>query len=211
MIVKSADRAKFKGYLNKWTNAKYLLGCALFADLLPSSIFSKCMQADEMDILGALTNLLRKCVTERIRTRLSWSDLQLFRDIISMLSTHGWQKLIDEQSDTDHSEDGEDPLNAIDRLTERFKFPLEKAGAELSASLRQRYLMRPSLYLWLPWSTNQSGGDCFMHQTSPSGQMSSFSPTFFSLFQCRMASSSGHSLRLTSSNLAKDLLSVQIR
>ena len=42
--------------------------------------------------------------------------------------------------------------------------------------------MRPSLYLWLPWSTNQSGGDCFMHQTSPSGQMSSFSPTLlFSL------------------------------
>ena len=44
---------------NKWTNAKYLPGCALFADLLPYSIFSKCMQADEMDILGALTNLLR--------------------------------------------------------------------------------------------------------------------------------------------------------
>ena len=70
-----------------------------------------------------------KCVTERIRTHLSWSDLQHFRDIISMLSTHSWQKLIDEQSD---SEDGEDTLNATDRLTERFKFPLEKAGAELS-------------------------------------------------------------------------------
>ena len=70
-----------------------------------------------------------KCVTEHIRTRLSWSALQLFCDIISMFSTHGWQKLIDEQSD---SEDGEDPLNAIYRLTERFKFPLEKAGAELS-------------------------------------------------------------------------------
>ena len=47
---------------NNWTNAKYLLGCALFADLLfLYSIFSKCMQADEMNILhvGALTNLLR--------------------------------------------------------------------------------------------------------------------------------------------------------
>ena len=188
--VKTVDRAKFRGYLNKWTNAKYLLGCALFADLLlPYSIFSKSMQADEMDILGALTNLLRsiketnklntkpleqwptyaamlnkitfddegeavyqgqvlkrfseaksffqthhqeycKCVTERIRTRLSWSDLQLFRDIITMLSTHGWQKLIDDQSDSD--EDGEDPFKAIDQLTERFKFPLEKAGADLS-------------------------------------------------------------------------------
>ena len=28
LSVKAADRAKFKGYLNKWTNAKYLLGCA---------------------------------------------------------------------------------------------------------------------------------------------------------------------------------------
>ena len=58
--VKSVDRAKFKGYLRKWSNAKYLLGCALFVDLLtPCAIFSKCMQADETDILGGLTCLLR--------------------------------------------------------------------------------------------------------------------------------------------------------
>uniref|UniRef100_A0A1X7TRH9 DUF4371 domain-containing protein n=1 Tax=Amphimedon queenslandica TaxID=400682 RepID=A0A1X7TRH9_AMPQE len=53
--VKSADRCKFRGYLRKWTDAKYLLGCALFVDLLTScSIFSKSMQADELDILAAL-------------------------------------------------------------------------------------------------------------------------------------------------------------
>ena len=68
--VKAADHAKFKGYLNKWTNAKYLLGCALFADLLPYSIFSKCMQADEMDILGALTNLLQNIKeTNKLNTK----------------------------------------------------------------------------------------------------------------------------------------------
>ena len=33
-VVKSANRAKLKGYY--WTNAKYLLGCALFVDLLAS-------------------------------------------------------------------------------------------------------------------------------------------------------------------------------
>lgn len=42
--VKSDDRAKLKGYYSKWIEAKYLLGCALFVDLLtPCAIFSKCM------------------------------------------------------------------------------------------------------------------------------------------------------------------------
>ena len=35
-------------------------------------------------------------VTAHLRTRLSWSDLQLFRDIIFMLGTKGWQKIVDE-------------------------------------------------------------------------------------------------------------------
>ena len=29
-----ADRAKFRGYLRKWIDGEYLLGCALFIDLL---------------------------------------------------------------------------------------------------------------------------------------------------------------------------------
>ena len=58
--MKPVDRTKFKGYLRKWVDANYLLGCALFVDLLtPCAIFSKCMQADHLDILGAFTNLLR--------------------------------------------------------------------------------------------------------------------------------------------------------
>jgi hypothetical protein len=38
-------------------------------------------------------------VTTRIRTRLSWSDMQLIHDIIFMLSTHGWQKVLDEKDE----------------------------------------------------------------------------------------------------------------
>ena len=58
--VKSADRAKLRGYLSKWVDAKYLLGCAFFIDLLlPCSIFSKVMQEDDLDVLGAFTSLLR--------------------------------------------------------------------------------------------------------------------------------------------------------
>ena len=194
--VKSADRAKFKGYLAKWVDAKYLLGCALFTDLLtPCGIFSKSMQADELDILGALTYLLRTlketnqlyakpleqwptyaatmkkitdedgewiyqgqvlkrfseakshfeshyqeyCMHMTARTRLSWSDLQLFRDIIFVLASQGWQKILDEQVDkpnqageSQESAKSENPLNAIDRLVERFRVPLEGAAAEVS-------------------------------------------------------------------------------
>ena len=57
--VKSCDRAKLRGYYTKWVEGKYLLGCAVFVDLLtPCSIFSKVMQSDEVDILAALNSLL---------------------------------------------------------------------------------------------------------------------------------------------------------
>ena len=58
--MKSTDRAKLRGYYLQWTHAKYILGCALFIDLLtPCSIFSKIMQSDEIDIVAALTSLLK--------------------------------------------------------------------------------------------------------------------------------------------------------
>ena len=58
--MKAADRAKLKGYYSKWIEVKYLLRCALFVDLLtPCATFSKCMQSDKVDILGALTCLLK--------------------------------------------------------------------------------------------------------------------------------------------------------
>lgn len=32
--VRAVGRAKLHGYFNKWVNAKYILGCAFFCDLL---------------------------------------------------------------------------------------------------------------------------------------------------------------------------------
>ena len=58
--VKAPDRAKLRGYCMKWTDAKYILGCAFFSDLLaPCAIFSKVLQTDSLDILTAFTSLLR--------------------------------------------------------------------------------------------------------------------------------------------------------
>ena len=59
-------------------------------------------------------------VSEHIKSRLSWSDLQLMRDIIFMLSSHGWEKAIEEEND----------LAAIERLVEQFATPLLGAEAD---------------------------------------------------------------------------------
>ena len=46
-------------YLTRWVDAKYLLGCSLFSDLLlPCSIFSRVMQEDDLDVLGAFSCLV---------------------------------------------------------------------------------------------------------------------------------------------------------
>ena len=184
--VRSADQAKLRGYHKKWIEAKYILGCALFVDLLsPCSVFSKSMQSDEIDILGALTGLLRtlkeinklgskpldqwptyaatmskiteedgtkvyQCqelkifsaavglysakygdytsrVTRCIKSRLSWSDMELMRDIIFMLSTHGWENALEEDND----------MAAIDRLIQRFAIPLQGAAVDTEEVVKE--------------------------------------------------------------------------
>ena len=58
--VNSTDRSKLKGYYNRWIEGKYILGCTVFVDILnPCAISSKSMQGDEIDILGALSSLLK--------------------------------------------------------------------------------------------------------------------------------------------------------
>ena len=59
-------------------------------------------------------------VSQCIKSRLSWTDLDLMRDIIFMLSSHGWEKSIQE----------EDDFAAIDRLVIRFTLPLQAAQAD---------------------------------------------------------------------------------
>ena len=153
ILCRITDRAKLKGYYLQWTNAKYLLGCFVCIDILiPCSIFSKVMQNNKIDILGALTSLLKtlretetlaskpleqwptysltfkrftkegdkvlyqfqevkhftqikknhyadvcKKVNDGIKSRLGWSDLTLMKDIIVILNTLGWEKLIQEK------------------------------------------------------------------------------------------------------------------
>ena len=142
--------------LSEDSSVKLIDRAKLIVDLLTlCMIFSKSMRSDEINILGALTGLLKtlketdklasnsldqwptyaatlgKCTMEEdgstvyklqklkrhseaenyfsskyeeychrvsqcIKSRLSWTDLELMRDIIFMLSMHGWEKLIQE-------------------------------------------------------------------------------------------------------------------
>ena len=75
-------------------------------------------------------------VTNCIKQRLEWSDLQLFRDIIEILATQGWQKIVDEvQDETDSST--EPSWSSITRTSTRFKISLENAGINVDAILSE--------------------------------------------------------------------------
>ena len=67
--VKSVDKQKLKGYILRWRNAKVLVGCAFFSDLLkPASILCKVLQKDIICVLSAIEAFLKtKKSIEKIR------------------------------------------------------------------------------------------------------------------------------------------------
>ena len=180
--VKAVDRAKLKGYLQQWTKAKCLLGCAFFVDLLmPISILSKTLQNDEIDILEALTgvlrtlkeidklltkpvgqwatykNVLQRCedevyqlqqlkgftsatqyfenngatycrnVSDCVKSRLKWSDVDMMRSMIAVLNPQGWEKLMND----------DDSLDEINIIIQKFEIPLKGAGANVDDILQE--------------------------------------------------------------------------
>ena len=67
-------------------------------------------------------------VTTYLKSRLEWTDLEFVRDVILFLATQGWQKLADEENEAG-TESTPSYIEAIARLTSKFKVPLESAGA----------------------------------------------------------------------------------
>ena len=70
--INSSDRCKLRGCYKRWVDGKHLLGCAVFIDVLnPYAVYSKTMQGNEIDILGALTSLLKTVRdTDKLSTKL---------------------------------------------------------------------------------------------------------------------------------------------
>lgn len=50
---------------------------------------------------------------------MEWSDQQLMRDIICVLATQGWEKIVEENL----------PLESVERLVAKFTIPLQEAQA----------------------------------------------------------------------------------
>ena len=68
-------------------------------------------------------------VTDCLKSRLAWSDLQLIHDVIFVLATQGWEKVLDVGDDSVSGEVISDPpMEAIIRLGLRFQHPLESNG-----------------------------------------------------------------------------------
>ena len=61
-------------------------------------------------------------LTDCLRTRLQWSDLDVIRDIISTLAVQGWEKILEEDSSIDF----------IDRLVHKFSTPLHGAQIDVT-------------------------------------------------------------------------------
>ena len=58
--IRSDDRAKLKRYLQKWRQARILVGAALYVDLLKSpSCLSVCLQAESLDIVSGIKSVLK--------------------------------------------------------------------------------------------------------------------------------------------------------
>ena len=68
-------------------------------------------------------------VTDCLKSRLAWSDLQLIHNVILVLATQGWEKVLDVRDDSVSGEEISNlPMEAIIRLGLRFKHPLESNG-----------------------------------------------------------------------------------
>ena len=62
--VKPIDRQKLKGYIQRWSKSKLLLGCAFFHDLLkPVGIVCKILQEDEICVIRTTETFLKTKVT----------------------------------------------------------------------------------------------------------------------------------------------------
>lgn len=58
--IRSYDRARIKGYLQQWKQAKMLVGAALYVDVLkPPSLLSLSLQGEKLDIVGGIHHLLK--------------------------------------------------------------------------------------------------------------------------------------------------------
>ena len=116
---------------------------------------------------------------------MEWSDSQVIRDIISVVATQGWEKLLEEN----------DPKEGIDRLVARFTIPLQGAQAECDKIKEEmlsvlqyavRFISLSTMDYRAVWwrifnapssSEWTNSLSCFSHYPHPMGNLSDFFTT----------------------------------
>ena len=85
--VKFMKKQRLKGYLKRWQQGKFLIGCAFFADLLkPASILCKTLQEDELCIVRSIEALGKaKRGFDKVRAA-TLEELQMVRNVIAHVS-----------------------------------------------------------------------------------------------------------------------------
>lgn len=79
--IKSDDRARIRGYAQKWGQSKMLIGCALYVDILkPPSLLSLTLQDHKVDIVLSIKHILKTSKSLRAlagQDPLQWPTIKL--------------------------------------------------------------------------------------------------------------------------------------
>ena len=89
-----ADKARIKGYLQKWSRGKMLVECALYIDVLKApSLLSLCLQKDGVDIIYCIKQIIKSAnALESLASKdpKQWPTVRL---VLSRISEDGTEKL----------------------------------------------------------------------------------------------------------------------
>ena len=88
--VRAVDRQKLVGYVRKWRDAKMMLGCAYFHDVLkPMSVLCKALQSDDICVVRALESILKTTrAIERVKEA-HFQDLPSIRKVTLRIRQEG--------------------------------------------------------------------------------------------------------------------------
>jgi hypothetical protein len=136
-----ADKAKFKGYLKKWSKGKMIIGCAMYVDALKSpSVLSLALQEDGLDIVQGIHSILKASSSLQLLmndTPKQWPTVQL---VLSRVKSEGTDSVY-QGAVLSHYDDGmfshcsDTVLGDLQNLSDAIKHRLEWSDTKLLRSI----------------------------------------------------------------------------
>ena len=85
--IKSTDRQRLKGYLLRWRQARMIIGCALYTDVLkPASLLSLTLQDDNVDVAQGIKSILKSHTSLKKLTTQDVMEWPVTKLVLSKLS-----------------------------------------------------------------------------------------------------------------------------